>query len=960
MDEKNNKKFWKIEAIVFATLFFWAAVPMNIHADNNMYITLSFSYDEPIIDSGEVFLSGLPSMSNGGFPVLPVHPVSVLLPQGHSVDNILITHSALISLGLNFDLTLLQAEESFSGYIGILGTFDPSIPYPTEIFSIVGTYSFRGYTYVLLNIYPVHYIRRTGELYYYSDISITIQTKDDGNINNLFRGINKDELLLAQKVDDIRMAGTYTTSSSLPFSPLINPNDSFEYVIITADAFENSAFQDLVTYKQNQGVSATLVTLSEIYNNYVGVDNAEKIRNFIREAYRFWETDYILLGGDDSVVPVRDLWVDSLVGYTTTMPSDLYYGCLDGTYNYDGDSRWGEPTDGDIGGDVDLVAEVFVGRACVDSIAEISSFVSKTISYESTSSEYLKRALMVGERLGFGGPAEWGGNLKDEMINGSDAHGYVTVGIPGDEYDIDTLYERDGLWETQDIVNYLNDGTHIINHLGHGSETYAMKLGSDDILGLTNTEYCFIYSQTCLAGHFDDRDCIAEYLTVKTSHGAFAVIMNARYGWGRYGSTDGPSQRYDREFYDAIFGESTVLPDMRRIGVANQDSKEDNLYRINDHCMRWCYYELNLFGDPQVRLKEAYQPEHDIAVISITFPLHPGEEEFFDVNGTIINLGKNNETDIIIDFLVDDVVQDTALIEFLRSRERVDVTFSCSLLEGEHTLGIYAHPVPEDENLGNNLQTKMVYAGNDAPDTPVTPSGPTSGRPGMTGTYTTTTVDPENHAVKYGWDWNGDYVVDEWTEYLSSGEVCTVVYTWNRAGSYEVRVKALDTWGLESNWSEMLIVTITNDAPCKPAKPSGPTIVKPWVTYTFSSSTVDPDDDQVSYQWDFGGGAGTWSSYYPSGRIVTQTHRWRFSDLGRTFEIRVRARDVHGATSPWSEPLRVTVKLNSGYSISEIAMIQQQISAEEFKIFQQELLEYNEMQTESIYEKYVVDSLSPT
>jgi hypothetical protein len=83
-------------------------------------------------------------------------------------------------------------------------------------------------------------------------------------------------------------------------------------------------------------------------------------------------------------------------------------------------------------------------------------------------------------------------------------------------------------------------------------------------------------------------------------------------------------------------------------------------------------------------------------------------------------------------------------------------------------------------------------------------------------------------------------------------------------------------------------------------------------------------------------------------------------DLGRTFEIRVRARDAYGATSPWSEPLRVTVKLNSGYSISEIAMIQQQISAEEFKIFQQELLEYNEMQTESIYEKYVVDSLSPT
>jgi hypothetical protein len=36
------------------------------------------------------------------------------------------------------------------------------------------------------------------------------------------------------------------------------------------------------------------------------------------------------------------------------------------------------------------------------------------------------------------------------------------------------------------------------------------------------------------------------------------------------------------------------------LACANQDSKEDNLYRINEECMRWCYYEINLFGDPTV------------------------------------------------------------------------------------------------------------------------------------------------------------------------------------------------------------------------------------------------------------------------------------------------------------------------------------------------------------------------
>jgi hypothetical protein len=124
-----------------------------------------------------------------------------------------------------------------------------------------------------------------------------------------------------------------------------------------------------------------------------------------------------------------------------------------------------------------------------------------------------------------------------------------------------------------------------------------MKMRNPDIQKLTNEKYSFIYSQGCMAGGFDQNDCIAEHFTVKTDNGAFAGIWNARYGWGRWYSTDGASQRYDREFWDAIFGEGKTT-----IGRANADSKEDNLYRIRQSCMRWCYYELNLFGDPSLDL----------------------------------------------------------------------------------------------------------------------------------------------------------------------------------------------------------------------------------------------------------------------------------------------------------------------------------------------------------------------
>jgi len=57
---------------------------------------------------------------------------------------------------------------------------------------------------------------------------------------------------------------------------------------------------------------------------------------------------------------------------------------------------------------------------------------------------------------------------------------------------------------------------------------------SEDVYDLTNTEFCFIYSQGCMAGGFDDPygyDCIAEDFTVKTDTGAFAGIeWNNTYG----------------------------------------------------------------------------------------------------------------------------------------------------------------------------------------------------------------------------------------------------------------------------------------------------------------------------------------------------------------------------------------------------------------------------------------------
>ncbi|MGC9307948.1 MAG: C25 family cysteine peptidase, partial [Thermoplasmatota archaeon] len=149
---------------------------------------------------------------------------------------------------------------------------------------------------------------------------------------------------------------------------------------------------------------------------------------------------------DESGVPARSLYVDG-----TYMPSDLYYACLDGSYNYDGDENWGEAyEDGDEGqrNDVDLFAEVYVGRAPVDDATEVSNFVQKTLNYADASGEYLKNISLVGEFLDFGGAGNWGGNHMDQLVDGSSAHGYTTQGFPSDDYDISRTYDRFGEMQT--------------------------------------------------------------------------------------------------------------------------------------------------------------------------------------------------------------------------------------------------------------------------------------------------------------------------------------------------------------------------------------------------------------------------------------------------------------------------------------------------------------------------------
>ena len=161
---------------------------------------------------------------------------------------------------------------------------------------------------------------------------------------------------------------------------------SIPYVIVT-DTTLVDAFAPLADWHANAGLNAATRTLQSIRVQYpVARDDAERIRLFLRDAYASWGARFVLLGGDEPLIPMRRAF-DRLSYYSPTsadvlLPTDQYYACLAGDWDADGDGIWGElayPSLGETGDDVSHVPDLAVGRAPVTAFDDAQRFVTRTL-----------------------------------------------------------------------------------------------------------------------------------------------------------------------------------------------------------------------------------------------------------------------------------------------------------------------------------------------------------------------------------------------------------------------------------------------------------------------------------------------------------------------------------------------------------------------------------------------------
>ena len=502
--------------------------------------------------------------------------------------------------------------------------------------------------------------------------------------------------------------------------------DEYAFIVLSPSEYSGK-LQDLITHKNNRGISTKLVILDEIYNGdyfpVEGRDNQEKIKYFIKNTIENWGTQYVLLVGSDLKFPTRDthVLVDSDPPDDEVFVSDLYYADIyneTGSFsNWDtnennvfGEFDWGDSL---LTDEVDLYPDVYLGRlACVD-LNEVETCVNKIINYETNEAftqEWFTNLILIG-----------GDSFPDD--SGISEGEYVNEAVINimDGFIPEKLWASNGALSgipsgKEKIIDAFNEGAGFVDFSGHGNTyVYATHPYEDSRIWLPTPTGGFLNSQASVTNNGDklpiivtgacsvskfnkDDDCFSWSFISNPNGGGIGSFGSTGLGW-------------------AYTGKGVTR------GLVEKMS-------------------LNIF--------EAYNEEG-----AITF----GEMWGWALNSYI-----------------------TPRME-----------------------GADYKTVEEWQAFGD--PTLAVRGDSQAPAKPETPDGDASGRTNQEYVYTASTTDSDGDKLYYLFDW-GDGNLSGWIGPYNSGEIVEASHIWEEEGEYQIKVKAKDIHGVQSEWSDPLQISM--------------------------------------------------------------------------------------------------------------------------------------------------------
>ena len=557
-------------------------------------IEQTYHFGQPFVSERDGYhqigFQGCLPIGTVGEPTLPWQSVSLILPQGQKAVSVNVEFFDFVELEGTFNLYPYQQPRPISSEEEIPFAKKESLYrsgdiYPTHSFSDVNTQYLNGVAFAFSSFTPVQYVPATGKVSYARTVKVSIETSmsRDDHSRKLWL-TPENEASIKRLAQNENVLSTYNKRG--------RAIGGYDMLVITSEEWVPSMGEYLNLYN-DKGIRTRIVSLEAIYAAMEGRDQQEQIRNYIIQEYEENGISMVSLGGDVSIVPYRSLYCWAQEGYEDDLPSDMYYACLDGTLNDDGDDLWGEV------GEDDLLPELGIGRLPFNNQTQFENIMHKTFSYLQTPvlGEFTS-PILGAEHLGDG----YYGNVDMERLIGTNTdYDYTTTGYPED-YSFKRYYETYRIpWSGGDFKQLIGTGGQYVHHVGHANSGYVAGwdvsavnnnffAGNDGI----NHNYMIFHSHGCICGNFPSGCILEKMVTIQT--GFVVTTGNSRYGWYvPWG--DGMAAHIHREFVDAYCNDHIAI-----LGMALREAKIATApwvtaYGEENGCLRWNIYCLNALGD---------------------------------------------------------------------------------------------------------------------------------------------------------------------------------------------------------------------------------------------------------------------------------------------------------------------------------------------------------------------------
>lgn len=473
------------------------------------------------------------------------------------------------------------------------------------------------------------------ELRFISKMDITIELSDNPNTQN-----SQDTICSPQWLSEPLLKNTWIDESyKNEQRKILSPGSSLtskalEYLIITNKELLSS-WEELLIWKKKKGVKSKIVSVESIAEQYSGDDLPLKIKKYIR-ASNMLGCKYVLLGGDDTVVPVRYCG-ENRKTYNPFLifPADLYYACFGGNFDWDGNR---DGIYGSVADSINLVPSVSISRCPVRTPQDVKNFTEKLIAYERYG-KWNNSILMAGKEIMTRGSfhnysIRWGDEILNEYIspywNGTATRFY------DDDTDFDEGADYD--FSLNNFAQQLSRGYGFVNVITHGSQTGwqqedQSEMNQNQLMQLLlNSKTSIITTESCLTCAFDSSDVkglsqdpsLCEALIRNKESGVIAFLGHARETRFSTNKKLEYINQWIAEFYKSIF--TNEAKHNHWADVVNQMKSNFVAASLKSGSPnRELQLGVNALGDPEMPIYTR-QPSN---LPSISFNFHPDTLSLF-------------------------------------------------------------------------------------------------------------------------------------------------------------------------------------------------------------------------------------------------------------------------------------------------------------------------------------------